>query len=212
VAIFKIDGIVTQTKQVTIDGHDSRTITFQVAPEVAGEHNISIGTESRSLQVKKPLARTAFTISDLSISPRRLITEESVTISVTVSNIGDLPGAYELALKLDGHVIDTKEVSLNGKESRQVRFILSRDTPGTYIVSFDDHLFGLFRVYPSLAPPETSVILPPTTPVEPPAEPAEPAEQPAIPMPISVRVIIIIIALGVVCGIGTTIIIKLKMS
>jgi hypothetical protein len=211
VATLKINGIVTQTKQVSIYGHDSMTITFQVAPEAAGEYDISIGTESRSLRVTKSLAEAAFTISNLLISPREVNAEESVTISVTVSNTGDLAGTYELALKLDGRVIDTKEVSLNEKESRQAEFILSRDTPGVYIVNINDLLFGLFRVYPPSPPLETGGIVPPTTPAESPAEPIEPAEKPATPMPISLWIIIGVVAGGVLWGIGISIIIKLKM-
>jgi hypothetical protein len=207
---LEIDNVVAQIKEVTLDGHDSKTLTFQTVLEVAGEHNISIGTESRLLQVEKPLARTAFTISDLSISPREVNTKENVTIRVTVSNIGDLPGAYELPLKLDGYVIDTKEVFLNGKESCQVRFILSRDTPGAYTVSCDDHLFGLFRVYARSAVPETSVIWPSTTPVEPSVDPAGPVEQPAIPVSISLRIITSVIAAGLIGGIGLTFVIRLR--
>jgi hypothetical protein len=135
--------------------------------------------------------------------------EESVIIKIDVTNIGDLPGTYELILRVDGQVTDTQDVTLAGQESREVTFTLSRDSAGTYVISIGD-LSGVLNVYPRSALPEGASAPPPATPAEPPAEPTEPAELPTTPASISLWVITAIIAAGLLGGIGLMFFIRLK--
>ncbi len=128
----------------------------------------------------------AFTTSDLTVSPAEVNIGESVSISVTVTNTGDLTGSYEVTLKIDNVVIETEQVSLAGLTSQKVTFTATGDVDGSYTVNIDG-LSGTFTVKPAPpapAPPPappvvTAPVLPPLAPpVAPPAPPPTPTPAP----------------------------------
>jgi len=94
----------------------------------------------------------AFTITDLSISPAEVDINESVTISVLVTNSGDLAGNYEVILKIDGEVEATKEVAVKGGASEKITFTTAKDVAGSYSVAVNG-LSGSFTVKEKPAPP-----------------------------------------------------------
>jgi len=118
----------------------------------------------------------AFTTSDLTVSPAEVNIGESVSISVTVSNTGNLIGSHEVTLKINDVVIETKQTSVVGQSSQKVTFTTSGDVDGSYTVNIDG-LSGTFTVKPAPAPPA-----PPPAPAPAPPAPA-PAPAPAPPPP-----------------------------
>ena len=206
---LQIDELLVQTKEVTLAGGDSETVSFIITLDNIGEHIVNVGGLFGTYEVRAPKVTATFVTSALTLSPDEVGVGESVSIKINVTNTGELPGTYELILKVDGQVTDTKEVTLAGQESRQVMFVLSRNTAGSHVISIDD-LSGMLRVYQQLAPPENVSALPPTTPINPPAEPVEPAEQSATPISISLWIITAIIAAGLIGGIGLMFVIRLR--
>ncbi len=93
-----------------------------------------------------------FTISGLTITPTVVDTGESVNISVLITNIGELAGTYQIALKSDNVAVATKDVSLDGGASHIVTFTTSRDVAGTYTIDIGG-LSGTFTV--RATPPPT---------------------------------------------------------
>ena len=129
----------------------------------------------------------AFTTSDLTVSPAEVNIGESVSISVTVTNTGDLIGSYEVTLKINNVVVETKQASLAGQSSRKVTFTTTGDVDGSYTVNIDG-LSGTFTVKPAPAPtpapppaPAEAAEAPPPPPTPPPAPPPAPAPAPAPP-------------------------------
>ncbi len=86
-----------------------------------------------------------FTASDLSISPSEVGVGEEVTISVLVTNSGDLSGTYELILRIDDAVVATEDVTLDAGGSQTVTFTTSKDVAGTYSVKVGG-LVGILSV------------------------------------------------------------------
>jgi len=119
-------------------------------------------------------APAAFTTSGLTISPTEVNIGESVTISVTITNTGDLTDDYQAILKINGAVIATKKVTLAGDASQKLTFTTSKDTAGTYAVG----LGGLSGTLTVKGPP---VVVPPAPPVKPPVVPAPLPAPPAAP-------------------------------
>jgi len=93
----------------------------------------------------KPPTPATFTTSALTISPNEVNTGESVTIGATVANIGDVSGMYQVTFKIDGIVVQTKNVTLDEGTSLEVIFKISTDVAGTYTVDVDG-LRGAFTV------------------------------------------------------------------
>jgi len=71
----------------------------------------------------------------LSIYPTEVTLGEEVTISVTLTNTGNTEETYEVALKINGVVEDTREVTIGSGSSKTVTFTTARNVPGTYTVS-----------------------------------------------------------------------------
>jgi len=113
----------------------------------------------------------AFTTSGLTIAPDRVKTGESASVTVNVTNNGDLQGTFKVTLLLNGVVEDTDEVTLAGGASQKVTFTVSKAQAGIYAVSIDSHTANLVVETP--APP------PPVTPEEP-VKPTEPVPWAAI--------------------------------
>ncbi len=110
----------------------------------------------------------AFTTTGLSISPTEVDINENVTISVSVTNTGDLAGSYEVTLKIDTVVEASKEITVNAGASEKVTFTTVKDVAKTYSVDVNG-LSGSFTVKEKPAPPP-----PPPPPAPPPPLPPPP--------------------------------------
>ncbi len=75
-----------------------------------------------------------FEVSNLVISPLEVEPGEEVTISATITNVGEESGSYTVEINLDDEVIDTESVTLNGGESTSITFTVTRNTKATYSV------------------------------------------------------------------------------
>ena len=121
---LQIDYVVAQTKEVTLDGGDIETISFSLTPDTVGKYTVNINGLPGTFEVKppKPPVPAAFRTSDLTISPTEVNSGESVTISATVANIGDVTGTYQVTLKIDGVAVQVKNVTLDEGTSLDVIF------------------------------------------------------------------------------------------
>ncbi len=61
------------------------------------------------------------------------------------SNEGDLTGSYEVVLEVNGEVVETKTVTLDGGQSQVVSFVVHEETPGLYSVDVNG-MAGSFSV------------------------------------------------------------------
>jgi hypothetical protein len=111
------------------------------------------------------VAPAAFTASDLTISPEEVAIGEEASIVFTLTNTGDLSGTYEVVLKVNGVETATATAHLDGRESYEVTFTLSRDAAGTYTISIDG-LSGTLTVtaLPTPTPTPTPTLTPTPTP------------------------------------------------
>jgi hypothetical protein len=73
----------------------------------------------------------------LSVSPQQTYANQPVAIAINVVNTGDEAGNYNLALKINGQVEQTKMVSVGPQATQPVKFTVTKGQPGTYSVSLD---------------------------------------------------------------------------
>jgi hypothetical protein len=159
-----------------------------------------------------------FKISAFDISPAVVNPDESITISATITNTGDLAGSHEVTLMINKGVTDIKEVNLAGHASQQVTFTLKPHNAGSYDVDVNG-LGATFIVRelpakpeeeptapseeleaPSEAPPAEAPTEPSITPSAPTEVPAAPATEPQ-PSQMNLWLIIGIVAGAMVIGI-----------
>jgi hypothetical protein len=93
-----------------------------------------------------PNRPASFTMSNLTITPEEPGIGESLLLSLVVTNSGDLTGSHQLSLEIDGQVMETREVSLDGGDSEQVSFSITTDTAGVHAVAIGG-LQGSFTVH-----------------------------------------------------------------
>ena len=86
-------------KTVTLNPGESRTVAFTFTPTAAGVHSVSVDGLSGSFTVlEAPVAE--FEVSNLTIEPPEIYVGETVNVSLTVTNIGDKTGSYEVVLEI----------------------------------------------------------------------------------------------------------------
>ena len=111
-----------------------------VAPSVVDTVNNTVSTLTDHLStftiiapIPQP-APAAFTPSSLSISPLEANIGDTVSISVLVTNTGELEGSYTVTLKINGVIAEMREITLAGG-SETVTFTTAVDKAGTYSVN-----------------------------------------------------------------------------
>jgi len=158
VATLWIDNTIEAAQYVSINADQTKAVLFTVTRDVEGSYEIRLDRFFESFSVTEAeKAPAAFTTSNLIITPAEINAGDEVTISMLVTNTGDLSGTYEVTLKIDAVVVGTKQVTLDGGGSEVVTFTTTRDTAGTYSVTIDG-LTGTFKVKEAVVPPSPEAI------------------------------------------------------
>jgi len=129
----------------------------------------------------------AFTVGSLIVSPPEVSTDETVSISVLVTNIGETAGSYTVTLEINGEVEATEEITLSAGASETVTFTTAGDEAGTYLVDING-ITGSFTV--AEEPP------PPPAPEPSPTPPAKPSRW---------------LMIGIICAVAAAIAIPLTL-
>ena len=128
-----------------------------------------------------PPSPAAFSLSDLTIQPLEVQPEETVEITVTLTNTGDVEGSYTIILDIDGLKEKEKIAFLAGKKSVIAAFSVSREKPGDYNVAVGE-LSSSFSV---AAPAAEGEVVPPEKEEEVIVPPEKEEEVPEVSAPIA---------------------------
>ena len=129
-----VDGLVEQSKILTLDGAEQSTILFTVQKGTTGLYSIEVGDLFGSIEV---VAAAEFRVSNLDVNPRETRPGGAVTVSVDVQNVGEQQGTYVLKLEVDGIAEQTKDITLTGGESTTVSFTVTKQVERTYNIEID---------------------------------------------------------------------------
>ncbi|MCK5659756.1 MAG: S-layer protein [Methanosarcinales archaeon] len=86
-----------------------------------------------------------FSYSNLTITPERVKPEKHVEITIDVENVGEIDGVKAVEFKVNGEVVDSRDVTLNMTESTNVNFSYIQSAEGIYSVEVGDQT-GEFEV------------------------------------------------------------------
>jgi len=153
---IKLDGELVETRQITLDGGESQTVSFNVNPETSGVHEASIGELSSTFTVQEPKAPASFSISDLTVNAAEINLGESVEISALITNTSDLSGSYDVILKMNDTIMESKQVTLDGGGDTTVIFSVTPQSSGEHSVNIGD----LFAVFVVKEPPTATTVSP----------------------------------------------------
>ncbi len=142
-AILIIDDVRIETKDVTVAGGATETVTFSpVTKDAIGAYAVDVGGQTKTLRVLKT---AAFVVSNLVIKSAEVETGKPVVITIDVTNTGEAKDIYPVTLSIDGAEIETVPISVAGGGTETVSFTVIRDEIGTYSVDVDGQT-GSFTV------------------------------------------------------------------
>lgn len=128
-----VDGSVVTTKDVTLAGGESTTVSFD-SDLSTGAHNVTINElPSRTVTVQQPANLTV----SYDVSSTQLFTSDPLTVNATVSNVGGVEGTRNVSLTVDGQTV-TETVTVPSGETRALTFSTRFDSVGTKIVGVDN--------------------------------------------------------------------------
>jgi len=139
---------------------DNNTVTAQISHfttyAVIGK-GILVVEEEEPETIPEPAPEPApavFSTISMSVLPTEVNPGETVVISVIVTNTGDKGGTHDIILNVNDVKEDSKALSLNAGESKEVSFTVLKDKPGIYQIECNG-LQGSFVVKEAVVEPVT---------------------------------------------------------
>ncbi len=133
---------IFESSEEMVQPGKARVIEFSKSTQDMGRGDyLVVGKFYRNGQLFKEIERRfrvgapIFEVSNLVINPSIARPGEVVTISVDVTNSGDIEGTYTAILEINDTVEETKDVTVASGETETVTFTTSRDEEGTYSVT-----------------------------------------------------------------------------
>ena len=120
------------TVTATADGISATTTVSFYAPQgTAGRRASPGGGTVGGTQGQPPPIMLAY----MNVHPQQILAGESVTITTNVVNTGGEAGNYNVVLKVNGQVEQTRMVGVGSQGTQPVKFTVTKDVPGTYTVT-----------------------------------------------------------------------------
>ena len=132
---LSVDGVVMETKDVTMPAGVTRKAMFAVVKDTVGAYTIEAGNLSAILHVVKP---AEFKLSSLEVTPKEVLPNGEVMITVDVSNVGGLEGNYGCNLLVNGKTVQREEVTVDSGAKETVTFTYAPKYWGSYVIEIGD--------------------------------------------------------------------------
>ena len=135
-----IDDVPVATKTVQLSGAETTTLFFNAEDLTVGNHTVAIGDLAGSIRVtsEAPIRPAELQLTNLGVSRTVAGIGETITVSATATNIGNLTGEFSLDLFVNDEKRETKIIQLDSGETTTVEFEVVEDAEGDYVVTLRD--------------------------------------------------------------------------
>lgn len=133
--VLLFDGESVLKEEINLAGNTSEVFSYRLSKEDPGVYTVALNGHSKNLKVLKP---ADISVSDLIISSSSVKPGQSVNVTVTANNSGDVAGDHTVSLAVGGRDEQSKTITVPGNSSEQVSFNITRDSPGHYRVTCED--------------------------------------------------------------------------
>lgn len=144
VAELVVDGIVVDRQTVYVGPGESKTVSFERTMDRSGTFEIGVDDrDAQTVTVRQPagpapdLQVTATELESGTVAPG-----ESVVVTATVANAGNVTGTMTVEFAVGGVVVDTRTVELEPGEETTVTFEHRLDESGEYSLSVNGVAVG----------------------------------------------------------------------
>jgi hypothetical protein len=129
-----VGGEVKKSWLVVLNPGESKSFSHKLSFATTGSYTVRVGDRTFTITVSATLP-ARFEVSGLNINPSSIKVGQSSAISVTVRNTGGESGTYEVTLKVNNQVIDTRTGTLSPDQSTTVSFTYTPESEGTYSIN-----------------------------------------------------------------------------
>jgi len=126
-----VGGKIEKSWLIVLNPGESKSLSHKLSFVADGSYTVRIGDQTVNITVSTTLP-ARFEVSSLSVSPGSVKVGQSSTISVTVKNAGGESGTYEVTLKVNNQVVETKRGTLDSGQSTTVSFTYTPLNEGTF--------------------------------------------------------------------------------
>jgi hypothetical protein len=134
VMVFTIDAFVPYDETLFSDIAHTLTFTCTCGQPEPGPGPLPPSPPQASPALPRQLNQAQISLQYLSVNPQQAAANQPLTITGNVVNTGDQAGNYNLALKINGKVEQTRMVSVSPQATQPVKFTVAKPEPGTYTV------------------------------------------------------------------------------
>jgi len=152
IATLTIDGVEAETKEVTLTAGGKETVVFTVTKDTPVTYYVELGGLSGTLRVRE-LKPAEFKVVDLSV-PEGVLPGQAATITVRVTNTGEVEGNFTAGLVVNGTEVATETVAVAPGVTETMSFTLTKEAPGSYTL----RIGGVTGTLKVLKPAEFKVV------------------------------------------------------
>ena len=159
--IVTLDNITIKREDISLEKGEVKTNTFIVVSNLTGEHSVFVNDLFMNFEViepqivEEPPSVSEFKEYNLVIDPDKIVTGEMITISVSVINVGNQSGEYNVTLKVENNVIDIVCLQLGANELTRVNFNTTITEEGVHTFTVNN-LHDSIKVYENTVESETA--------------------------------------------------------
>ncbi|OGN91260.1 MAG: hypothetical protein A2Z75_07530 [Chloroflexi bacterium RBG_13_50_10] len=84
-----------------------------------------------------------FEVGPITFEPPVVMAGDSVTITATIKNIGDVAGTYTAAPSIDGQVIDSRDISISPGQSSVAVFTVNNLSAGEHVIAIGESAISI---------------------------------------------------------------------
>ena len=149
VANLTINDVLEENQTILVPGRNSTLAEFTVIKEVEGTYNVEIGGLSGLLTTKiPPPTSSKIGLSKLVVNPYEAWPNETITATVTATNIGEEPDSLSVRLMVDNSLLERRIIELAAKETTTLEFTFNETVEGKHTIQVNS-LPGTFTVVPA---------------------------------------------------------------
>ena len=149
VANLTINGVLEQNQTVMVLGRNSTIVEFTLLKENAQTVTVELGGLSTSLTfTNPPQSSSKIGLANLVINPYEAWANETITATVTATNVGEEPDSLSLRFMVDDSMVERKIIELAAGETTTVEFTFNETTEGRHTVKVNS-LSKVFTIVPT---------------------------------------------------------------
>ena len=149
VANLTINNVLVENQTILVPGRNSTLAEFTVLQETEGTYTVEIGGLSGSITFKVPSPTSSkIGLSKLVVNPYEAWSNETITATVTATNIGEEPDSLSVRCMVDSSLLERRVIELAAKETTTVEFTFNETTEGRHTITVNA-LSGTFSVVPA---------------------------------------------------------------